>query len=139
MSEMEKLEKIKYLAEFEKQNKVLKLAVKTVVLKELLETLGMVSAIVVGKNLKKQIIIPEEKIRVQLQMKESYSGKIWISPNFIYDGKSERFYKKSIIVKDINAENEIFTELEENFLLMVLKEQIKYFIWQKTTQKHMNL
>lgn len=122
----EKLEKIKYLAEFEKQNKVLKLAVKTVVLKELLETLGMVSAIVVGKNLKKQIIIPK-KMRVQLQMKESYSGKIWISPNFIYDGKSERFYKKSIIVKDINAENEIFTELEEKLFAYGFERANKIF------------
>lgn len=41
----ENLEKIKYLAEFERQNKVLKLAVKAAVLKEILESLEMVSAI----------------------------------------------------------------------------------------------
>ena len=108
----EKIEKIKYLADFERAEKKLKLSADSVALKEILESLEEISTVSVGESLKRQIIVPK-KMSVELKVKESYTGKLWIIPQFIYDGNSNEICRKRIVLKNINQERKILNELEE--------------------------
>lgn len=112
----ENLKKIKFLIEKTKDREVIKLETEKAALGKIIESLGKISKVVLDNSIKEKIITPRH-ISIELFIENINGGKIRVTPRFLYDGKKQKEYGEYTVLRDVNSENVLLSDLEEQLLL----------------------